>query len=428
MNEATALDVVVIGAGPAGLSASYYLNQLGLSHRVLERGRIGESWRSQRWDSFRMNTANRLNALPGTPATGPQAEEFCSATDYVAALEAYVAAHRLPVREGAEILRVEKPEGEPFFRVTVAENEGIRAYAARQVIVASGEMNERRVPAFADQLSPAIAQLHAADYRHPAQLPAGAVLVAGSGQSGCQIAEDLLNAGRRVYLSTSRVPRLPRRYRGRDILDWLLQINFFEARTEDVTDPHERRMRTPLLSGIGPQGHTLSLQWLARKGATLLGTMENIAGDTAFFQPNAGMHVRFADEFSDRVKGLLDGFIAGTGLPAPLPDVDEADLPNTHDITEIPSLHLPEWGITSVVWTTGFRGQFGYLKLPVLDDAGNPVHQNGRSDVAGLYFLGLHWLRNRKSGLLAGISEDAEFIAGQVCDYARAHPLQLQTV
>lgn len=424
MNEATALDVIVIGAGPAGLSASYYLNQRGLSHLVFERGRIGQSWRAQRWDSFTVNTANRLNALPGSPYAGPLPDGFDSAANFVATLEAYVVAHRLPVVEESEILAVDQLAGSPFFRVTVSRHRQVKTYACRQVIVASGQQSERRLPAFADRISPTIHQLHTADYRSPDHLPPGAVLVAGSGQSGCQIAEELLDTGRRVYLSTSLVPRVPRRYRGKDIMDWLLEIGFMKTRTEAVTDPAERAMRTPVLSGVGPHGHTLSLQGLARKGATLLGKMERAEGSQVFFQPNAARHVQAADGFSNQVKERLDAFIAENGITAPPPEVDEADLPDleARSATDLPALDLHERGITSLVWSTGFGSQFGYLNLPVLDGEGNPKHRNGSSDVAGLYFLGLHWLRNRKSGLLCGIGEDAEWVT----DQSYAHSLQTQ--
>jgi len=416
------LDVIVVGAGYAGLSASYYLKTHGLNHIVFERGRIGESWRSQRWDSFTFNTANKLNALPGKVYDGNNPDGFCLSPEFVSSLKEHVSTFDLPVSENSEVVSIEKT-GESF-HVAISSKNNIKNYSCRQVIIASGHANEIKIPSFAKNISKNIKQLHTSEYRNPAQLPGGAVLVAGSAQSGCQIAEDLTDAGRKVYLSTSMVARIPRWYRGKDIMDWLIPMKFFDMRVEELPDPKMVNMKVPQLTGTHGGRRTISLQSLAKKGITILGKMENADGQNLFFQPNASMHVKFADEFSKKVKGMVDEFILKNQITAPPPETDHEDIPDIDAscASSVSSLNLEEHNILSVIWTTGFGGNFSYIKLPVLDEAGNPRHQDGVSPVAGLYFLALPWLRARKSVTIYGIKEDAEFIAEKVYNYSLVKP------
>ena len=264
--------------------------------------------------------------------------------------------------------------------------------------------------------TPEIFQLHAGDYRNGSMLPEGAVLVVGSAQSGVQIAEDLIYEGRKVFISTSQVARVPRRFRGKDIVDWFILTGFFDLRTIDVTDPQILLMKQPQTSSAGLRGHTSSLQALARNGAVILGKMENADAVTIFLQLNASAHVKFADEFSMKVKTMINEYIKKSEQYAPPPEEDYADEPDENAVcaTVATSLDLKENNITSIIWTTGFTGDFSYLKLPVLDDDGKLKHVDGISDIEGLYFLGFPWLRKRKSGIILGIKEDAEFIAEQL--------------
>jgi putative flavoprotein involved in K+ transport len=416
------LDVIVVGGGYAGLSSSYYLKKQGLNHVVFERGKIGESWRSQRWDSFTLNSANKLVALPGKPYEGNNPDAFCLMPEFISSLEEYVSIFGLPVTENSKVISIEKP-GE-FFNVTVSTNDHIQNYSCRQVIIASGVANEIKIPSFAKNVPGNIRQLHTSEYRNAKQLPGGSVLVVGSAQSGCQIAEDLADAGRKVYLSTSMVGRTPRWYRGKDIMDWLIDIKFFDARAEEIKDPTMLHMRAPQLTGTGDGRTTISLQSLAKKGIMILGKMENIDGQNVLFQPNAPMFVKFADEFSNKVKEMIEGFILKNQLPAPPPEKDEADIPDINAVcaSSITSLNLYDNNIRSIIWSTGFNADFSYIKLPVFDSEGNPKHQDGVSIIPGLYFLGLPWLRIRKSVLLYGIKDDAEFIVGKACNYFIAKP------
>jgi putative flavoprotein involved in K+ transport len=419
-------DVIIAGAGHAGLSASYHLTQYGLKHIVFERGSIGESWQSQRWDSFKLNTANKLNVFPGFDYQGSDPDGFSTAQQFVTMLKNYAAAFKLPVAENTTILSVEKKMGQKIFSVTVKENGVVKNYYAKQVIIASGMQNEIQIPSVAGFVDAGVKQLHTSQYRSAEGLPPGSVLVAGSGQSGCQIAEDLADNGRKVYFATSNVPRLPRNYRGRDIIDWLLATGFFEVKKEDITNPKMLHLPSPQLSAV--HGHTISLQSLAKKGVTLLGTLKNASAENILFDKNMAAHVQFADAFSKNVKDMIDGFIEKTGTDAPMPEPDAEDEPDTAiaDTVPVTWLNLKDAGITSVIWATGFTNNFDYIKLPVFDNDKNILHQNGVSVTEGLYFLGLPWLRKRKSVIINGTDEDAAFICEKV--YHHSMHLSKETV
>jgi putative flavoprotein involved in K+ transport len=414
-------DVIVIGAGHAGLSISYYLKKHGLNHVVFERGRIGESWRSQRWDTFTINTPSWVNNLPGDSYNGSRPDGFYLLNEFIDYLDNYASKNRLPVIENTKVTSLEKSGSKGKFKAAVSSNGNVKEYFCNHVVIASGIMCEKIVPPLSVNISPDIFQLHACEYKNPARLPEGAVLVVGSGQSGCQITEDLLEEGKKVYLSTSKVPRVPRRYRGKDIVYWFKETGFLDIETQNVTDPQIFAMRQPQASGVGPLGHSVSLQWIAKSGAVILGRIDRAIGDLVYLQSNAAAHVKFADGFSKQFKNMIDDYINKNGISAPPPEKDEADEPDlsascASDITE---LNLRENGIGSIVWTTGFGADFSWIKLPVIDDKGNTIHTNGISEVDGLYFLGFPWLRKRKSGIICGISEDAEFITDKIIDNSR---------
>ena len=414
-----AYDVIIVGAGYSGLSASYYLKKQGLSHIIFERGKIAESWRSQRWDSFRMNSTNKLNALPGMDCEEAHANAFGTAPALVSSLEQYVATHQLPVSENSKVISIEK-QGE-LFDVSVLSGDIVKNYLSRQVLIASGAANEINIPAIAENITAGIKQLHTSQYRNANQLPAGAVLVVGGAQSGIQIAEDLLNAGRKVYLSTSEVGRLPRWYRGRDIFYWLMDLKFFDIKAEDVKDPNLFELRPPHISGTGNGRDSLSLQSLAKKGAVLLGKMDKADGQNIFFQPNAAAHVKFADGVSKKIKEMIDEYISKQQISAPAPHHDEADIPDTNAdcVSNINSLNLQDNNINTIIWATGFGVDYSYIKLPVFDNNGKLIHKNGIPVIPGLYFLGYPWLLARKSAILFGIIEDVKFVVDCIYDYAR---------
>lgn len=415
------LDAIIIGAGHAGLSISYYLKNRGLDHIVFERGKIGDSWRNQRWDSFRLNTPNKYNLLPGQKNIMGDREGFCSAPDFAAILESYSEISQLPVIENCQVTSVERVPGSKEFSVSVLVNGSTEFYRARQIVVASGAQNKKNIPAFAKNITAGVIQLHASEYRNASSLPEGAVLVIGSAQSGVQISEDLADSGRKVFLSTSNVGRVPRRYRGKDIVEWLVLTGFYDLQTSSVSDPRIFSMKFPQISGVGLRGHTLSLQELERKGVVILGRMENADMEAIILQPDADEHVRFADESSKKVKDMINEYVEKSCPGTPPPVEDSADSPDERGTcaSSVTSLNLVRDNITSIIWTTGFTGDFSYLKLPVFNAHGKLNHQGGVSDSEGLYFLGLPWLRKRKSGIIMGIQEDAEFIADKMLSYSR---------
>ncbi|MGM9511614.1 flavin-containing monooxygenase [Larkinella sp. GY13] len=410
------LEVIVVGAGHAGLSTSYFLKQHGLSHLVLERGTIGESWVSQRWDSFRMNTANKLNTLPGCEPDETDPDTFDSAQSLAVSMQRYVQTHRLPVLAHTLVTRIDQEPGSTLFRIRTTQNGRMSTYTSRHVVIASGAQSKPQTALLESKIAPEIRQIHSSQYRNVTQLPEGNVLIVGSAQSGCQIAEDLVDAGKTVYLATSRVPRCPRHYRGKDIMDWLILTDFFNVRPDEVPDHALLHLKTPLLKGTDNGRKTLSLQMLAKKGVILLGKMQEITDGTARFSADALTHVRFADDFSRRVKAMIDAFIAENQLTAPAAELDPDDEPDPLlDISQTPTaINFRQQEITSLIWATGFVSDFSYIHLPVFDNSGNPVLQDGLSPVDGLYFLGLHWLRSRKSSVLFGIKDDAKWIADQI--------------
>ncbi len=420
----TTMDVIVIGAGHAGLSASYYLTQKGMKHLVLERGKIGESWRTQRWDSFVMNTGYAANQLPGN-GQQPASDIFVSAIAFADALNDYADRFQLPVKEHTAVIAVEELPGQQMFAVKVVENGQHHTYNARQVIISAGSQTSKKIPGFAHKLPASLLQLHTSEYRNASQLPAGAVLIVGSAQSGCQVAADIARSGKKVWLSTSMVGRVPRQYRGKDIMDWLFTIGFFDARKSDITDPVIRNIKPPQLTGADGGHQTISLQWLAKKGVAIVGRTKDADENAIFFEQDAATHVQFADGFSAMVKNKIDGFIAANGILAPAPEDDTADLPDNGSgcVSDRSSLHIKKDDIGTVIWTTGFSADFSFIKMPVCNNEGLPMHEEGVSSIAGLYFLGLPWLRTMKSALINGTKDDAAFIVEKVHAYSQRYNL-----
>jgi putative flavoprotein involved in K+ transport len=410
----TTMDAVIIGAGQAGLGVSYFLQRDGRKHIIFERGRIGESWLSQRWDSFKLNTPNFMNVLPGLPYDGPEPDGFGRRDELVHYFQRYVDRFQLPVRTGVTVISVERTEDEKHFIVKTKNNgQGEEAVTSRSVVVASGILHTPKFPAMHSRLPHDIAQMHTADYRSAAALPPGAVVIVGSGQSGCQIAEELLSAGRTVYLCTSKVGRAPRRYRGRDILEWWIDMKFYDVTYASLEDKALSRAPQPQISGLGRYGHTVSLQQLARQGAVILGRLLNVEGSHFLLSDEAATHVHFADNFSQRLKDNIDAYLAQGNIAPPPLEADPADLPDPQAecVSPLRRLNLREAKVSTVIWATGFTADFSWIHLPIVDAEGKPLHQQGISPVRGLYFIGFPWLNNRKSGIIYGIVEDAQYIA-----------------
>jgi putative flavoprotein involved in K+ transport len=419
------LEAIVIGAGQAGLAASYHLARRGIEHLVLERGRVGETWRSQRWTSFVLNTPNSMSLLPGESDDPATRDAFLPRDAFIARLQAYVDRRKLPIRTGTTVTAVASHPGTGSFSVAIRTDAGPDELNGRTIVVASGGQRVPRIPTIARDLPAGIRQMPAADYRDPWGLPAGAVLVVGGAQTGVQVVEDLLAAGRTVYLCTSAVGRFPRRYRGEDVLDSLSRIGLFDIPIELLPDPSVRFLANPTLSGVGPKGHTVSLQGLAAQGAVLLGRPVGVRGGRIKLTPTVGANIALGDRVSAETKAQIDNALRAQGVPLPpLDPNDPADQAHP-DPLSIPSpaeLDLDAADVASVIWTTGFRGDFGYLPDTILDEAAQPVQVHGVTSLPGVFCLGLPWMARRRSGLISGVDGDAAFIVERLAEHLAASP------
>jgi putative flavoprotein involved in K+ transport len=398
------IDCAVLGAGPAGLAASAALTARGVEHVVLERGRAGQSWRWQRWASFRLNTVGWMNQLLGAQPR----DAYLTGREVVGRLDRLAAA--CPVREGVAVTRL-APAGDGYALGT--EDGELRA---RAVVVATGDQNRPRCPALAGAFPGRLAQVHAAGYRDPGQLPDGAVLVVGSAQSGCQIAEDLLAGGRRVVLATSRVGRVPFHHRGRETVEWLVEAGFMDQRPRDLPDPSVMAAAQPILA----PGRGLSLPALARAGVTLVGRPVAVDGERVAFDGSLAANLAAGDAFAARLRALADESIRRRGLDAPPAEPDEHDVPVHLDPPASLDLRAEEVG--GVVWCTGFGGDFSFLDPALGTAQGAPRRQDAAGPVPGLWYLGLRWLRRRCSGILFGFGGDAAVVADAVRAHLAAEP------
>jgi putative flavoprotein involved in K+ transport len=297
-------------------------------------------------------------------------------------------------------------------------------YAARAVVIASGGQRRPVIPALASRLPTEVHQCDAGRYRSPAALPQGAVLVVGGGQSGTQIAGELAVAGREVLLATSRVPRVPRRYRGRDVHEWTVELGLYDQPTEAINDPSQFREAHPMLSGARG-GHTVSYQQLARDRVRLLGRLADVDGDRLRFGPELPDHIEYADRRAAQFRHMVDEYVTRTSGTAPEPDTDPAERPQPGAASAPDTLSLRAERITTVIWCTGFGPDTGWLRAPLLGPDGSPTHRRGITASPGLYVAGFPWLSNRGSGILYGVAADAARIAQHIASDAhgdRAKP------
>lgn len=411
----TCLDVIIIGGGQAGLVTSYFLKKLKIKHLVLEKGRIGESWRSQRWDSFTLSTPNMLNVLPGIKEVGKYPDGFCTRDELVKSYEKFSSKFDLPVFSDCPVSLVEKSQNSDNFVVHFTQNSTQQKIRALSVVLATGIMHNPKIPQLSKKIPNEIQQFHAGNYTNPSAIAKGAIIVVGGGRSGCQIVEDLQNAERRVYLCTSKVGRIPRRYRGKDIDQWFIETGYLDEIVDEIKDKNIISENHPQISGVGRHGHTVSLQKLEKEGVTLLGRLENIENDNLILKDNLEENIRYADKKSEEVKKTIDRFITQNEISTKKSEVDPADIPWTKKNPISPkSLNLKDAGVSAIIWCTGFKPDFSWINLPILDDSGFPVHKRGVSLVTGIYFVGFPWLYKRKSELIYGVKEDAEFISKKI--------------
>lgn len=409
MNEQ--IETVIVGAGHAGLTMSYYLSQLGREHVILESNRVAHRWRSERWDSFYFQFPNWTIELPEYKYQCDDPDGFAPCAEIVRFLQGYADHIRAPVRCGVKVTSVQLSDNERYFLQTPDS-----AFIADNVIIATGPYQAPAKPPASVAVPANLFQIHSSRYRNSEGLPPGAILVVGAGASGCQIAEDLNRRGRQVYLSVGRHVRVPRRYRGRDYSWWRSVMGGWDRTVDSLPSPEAKSAPVPLLTGY-KGGYDVDLRRMAADGIKLLGHFKNFRGSTLISAPDLTESLTKGDDWFRSFKKSVDEYVGETGMDVP----EESPTPQTsperkdlmHPITE---LDLRAAGITTIVWANGFRYDFDWIKLPVLAENGEPIHRRGVTQYSGLYFLGLRWLYKLKSGFLsgAGPAEDAAYLAEMI--------------
>ncbi len=392
-------NTIVIGAGQAGLSVSYCLKKLGIEHLVLERGKIANGWRENRWDSFRLITPNYMTQLPGFAYKGKSPKGFDSRDQMIKFFEEYVKKFALPILENVEVKKIGKIHD--GFEVKT----GNETYVAKNVIIAIGSFHKPRIPTISKLLPRTIKQLHSSEYKNADLLPKGTILVVGGGNSGVQIANDLNKSGRKVYLSLGRLRIVPRDYRGKDFMEWAKILGALDKTAEEAT-PEVKAVLPPLLFG---NKQTVNFRKLGKDGIQLVGHLKKVERGKFIFAQDLKENLEKGETALAGFKSVVDKMIADKKLKAPKATSEKLVRFEPKDVRQ---LDIKDVGI--VIWATGFDDDYDFLKVRAFDKKGEPVHKKGVSKIPGLYFIGLRWLSKYKSFLLSGVAEDAEYITKQI--------------
>lgn len=402
------IDTIIIGGGQGGLATSYYLNQQGRDHVVLEQSdQAGAAWRDGRWDSFTLVTPNWAFRLPGAEYSGERPSGFLGRDEVIAIFAGYADRFGLPLRTNTRVSAVEQGTHGGF----LVHTQDI-TYHANNVVVATGLFQAPKVPAYAECIPSDIAQLHSAEYRNPKQLPAGGVLVVGSSQSGCQIAQEIQQSGRPVFLCVSGAGRIPRSYRGKDIMEWAAHLGISERKVDMLPNPKAKFAANPHVAGRA-DGGDINLHAFVRVGIQLFGRLQDVQNGKAILAPDLHENLAKADKFEADLLKSIDAYIEKVGLAQPVEQVRQLQDGYAQALTR--ELDLAANGIRSVIWATGYAFDFRMVKFPIFDADGYPIQKRGVTEQPGLYFVGLPWLYKQKSGLLSGVAEDAAYIAQHIC-------------
>ncbi len=399
------VETLVVGGGQAGLAMSEHLSNCGVFHLVLERHRIAERWRSERWDSLVANGPAWHDRFPGMEFSDIDPDSFAPKERVADYFVDYAKQIDAPIRCGVEVKDVQRNVGRPGFRVETSEG----VIEATYVVAATGPFQRPVIPAVAPE-DAGIVQIHSNAYRNPDQLPEGAVLVVGAGSSGVQIADELSRVGKRVYLSVGPHDRPPRSYRGRDFVWWLGVLGKWDA---EAVEPGTEHVTISVSGAHG--GHTVDFRRLAAQGMTLVGRTESFKDGVVSFAPDVADNLAQGDANYLSVLDEADAYVARNGLDLPEePDARNIE-PDPHCVTNlILELNLAKAGITSIVWATGFAVDYSWLKVDAFDEEGRPKHQRGLSAEPGIYFLGLPWLSRRASSFIWGVWHDAKYLADHI--------------
>ena len=398
--------VMVVGGGQAGLSVSHLLKKRGIGHVVLEKNRIGHAWRADRWDSFCLVTPNWQCTLPDFPYTGNDPDGFMVKDEIVAYLEGFAKMVDPPIHEGATVTKITRdPEGLFHVRSTMGD------WTADNVIMAISGYHTPAIPRVGERLPLELFQMHSIEYKNPQQIPEGEVLIVGTGQSGCQIAEDLHLVGRKVHVAVGDAPRSPRMYRGKDTIRWLDEMGYYETTTDTHPLGVEVRKKANHYFTGRDGGHEIDLRQFAAEGMRLYGLLDKVDGDTISFRPDLAENLDKADKVYLRIRKMIDDYIAKNGINAP----ETAPYTPPWTVTKEPeSLSISKSNLGAVIWSTGFRADFSMVDIPVFNGSGYPGHHRGITTVPGLYFIGLGWLWTWGSGRFSGVAQDAEHIVENV--------------
>jgi len=399
------VDTLVVGAGQAGIAMSEHLSKMGVPHLVLERKRIAERWRSERWDSLVANGPAWHDRFPGMEFPNMDPDGFPGKDKVADYFEAYAKMINAPVRCGVDVKKVERNSGSSGFRVETTDG----VVEANSIVAATGAFQTPVIPTLVPEL-PGLQQLHSTGYRNPKQLPDGAVLVVGSGSSGAQIADELLRSGRKVYLSVGPHDRPPRSYRGRDFCWWLGVLNKWDMETPGPGTEHV----TIAVSGAYG-GYTIDFRRLANRGMILLGVTEGYVNGSLTFAQDLASNIARGDANLMSLLDEADEYVAKNGLDLPEePEARKIGADPECLTNPIRGLDLAKSGITSVIWATGFASDYSWLQVDAFDDKGKPKHQRGVSSEPGIYFLGLPWQSRRGSSFIWGVWHDAKHIADRI--------------
>ena len=399
------IDTVVVGAGQAGIAMSEHLSNANIPHLVLERSRIAERWRSERWDSLVANGPAWHDRFPNMEFPDFDPNGFATKDQVADYFVAYADMINAPIHCGVEVLEVKSNDGCPGFRVETSHG----SIEANNVIAATGPFQCPLIPDLIPK-NESITQIHSKDYFNPEQLPEGAVLVVGAGSSGAQIADELLLAGKSVYLSVGPHDLPPRSYRGRDFVWWLGVLGKWEAITKDPSMDHV----TIAVSGAHG-GHTVDFRRLAGQGITLLGRTKSFKNNVMHFASDLAKNIANGNAYTLSLLDQADAYVIRNGLEFPEEPEARKVLPDPKCVTDpILELNLEEAGINSIVWATGFDVDYSWLKVDALDKNGKPKHERGISAEPGVYFLGLPWQSRRGSSFIWGVWQDAKFLADHI--------------
>jgi len=405
-------NTLIVGAGQAGLATSYYLTLLGYDHIVLDRAeKAADMWRNQTWDSFTFVTPNWSFRMPGADYTGENRDEFMPRQMIIEFFENYISRFNLPVKFNTDVKSVAQISDESYLVKTNGPD-----FEAKNVIIASGFFQSPKNPRFSNKISSDVRQLHSSQYRNPFSLPDGAVLVVGSGQSGGQIAHELLKAGRKVFLSVGRAGRVPRRYRGRDIITWLELIGIFDLTPEQLPPGLGKFDGIPHLSGVNG-GRTIDLHEFARDGMTLLGHVTDANNNIIFVAPDLHASLELVDSFERNATAAIDEYILTNNIDAPEVRLPQHKFGFQQGLPE--SIDLKKEQINTIIWCTGFAFDYSMVKLPVFDADGFPIQTKGVTNYPGLYFVGMPWMPSERSGTLFGIGEAARYIVSQITEHSQ---------